>query len=156
MRILDATCGARTIWYQKNHPFVTFLDRRKEKITTFKAGYKLRTRRTINIKPDIVAEWQNLPFKAESFDMVVFDPPHIIEKTITKTTKLKMHYGYFLESNYKQILKEGIKDLFRVLKPNGILTFKWSENSKKSDDIIPLFPYQQLFGTRTGQANKNH
>jgi|TARA_Y100000034_G_scaffold104223_1_gene130612 hypothetical protein len=29
MRILDATAGFKGIWYQKNHPFVTFMDKRK-------------------------------------------------------------------------------------------------------------------------------
>ena len=32
MKILDATCGSRGIWYQKNHPFVTFMDKRKEDV----------------------------------------------------------------------------------------------------------------------------
>ena len=30
MKILDATAGSRSIWYQKNHPFVVFMDKRIE------------------------------------------------------------------------------------------------------------------------------
>lgn len=156
MKILDATCGPKTIWYQKNHPFVTFMDIRKEKINTLQKGNNLVCKRIINIDPDVIADWSSLPFPDNHFDMVVFDPPHIIQKKKTKPSQMKLKYGYFLESEYKTILVHGVAELFRVLKPEGTFIFKWSETSKKVDEILKLFPYQPMFGTRTGQANNTH
>jgi hypothetical protein len=45
MRILDATCGFKDIWYQKNHPFVTFMDKKKENIIRISDNTKLKDRR---------------------------------------------------------------------------------------------------------------
>ena len=28
MKILDATCGTKSMWFQKNHPLVTYIDKR--------------------------------------------------------------------------------------------------------------------------------
>ena len=156
MKILDASCGPKTIWYQKKHPFVTFMDIRKETINTLQLGNKLVCKRSIKIDPDVVADWKDIPFGDDWFDMVIFDPPHIVQKNITKPSQIKLKYGYFLESNYKTILKDGIAELFRVLKSEGVFIFKWCETSKKVDEILKLFPYRPMFGTRTGQANKNH
>ena len=157
MKILDATCGPKTIWYQKNHPFVTYMDKRKETINTLQPGNKLICKRIVKIDPDVVADWtKTIPFADNYFDMIVFDPPHIVDKKKTKPSQLKMKYGYFLEDDYKRDLKKGITELFRVLKPNGVFIFKWCETSKKIEEILKLFPYPPMFGTRTGQANKNH
>ena len=156
MKILDATAGARSIWYQKNHPFVTFMDSRSEKINTLQNGNALVCKRTWNINPDVVSDWRDCPFPDNYFDMIVFDPPHIIDKKKTKPSILKKKYGYFLESNYKSIIRDGVKELFRVLKPEGTFIFKWCESSKKVDEILDLFPYKPLFGTRTGTKNHNH
>lgn len=156
MRILDATAGSKTIWFEKNHPFVTFLDKRNEIINTHNENTKIKNGRIIKIKPDINAQWEYLPFKNESFDMIVFDPPHLIQKNKVKSTTIKARYGVFLTSEYKQILKTGIKELFRVLKPKGTFILKWAETDKPLEEILTFFPYEPMFGTRTGQANKNH
>jgi len=156
MKILDATCGTKSIWYQKNHPFVTYMDQRKETINTLQLGNKPICKRIIKIEPDVVADFRNVPFDNDYFDMAVFDPPHIVEKKTTKPSQLKMRYGYFLEDDYKSILRNGIAELFRVLKPEGVFILKWCEVSKKIDEILKLFPYPPMFGTRTGQANKTH
>ena len=97
-----------------------------------------------------------MPFDDNYFDVVVFDPPHIVCKKKTKPSQLKLKYGYFLEKDYKKVLRDGFMELFRVLKPEGVLIFKWGETSKKLDEILDLVPYQPMFGTRTGQSNKTH
>lgn len=61
MKILDATCGFRGIWYQKNHPFVTFMDKRKGK-EKFDNPSTLSRYREYRINPDIVSEWKDAPF----------------------------------------------------------------------------------------------
>ena len=157
MKILDATAGYKEIWFQKNHPFVTFMDIRNGKIDTKTENTKFKNRRRIEIKPDVVSSWEDAPFPDNYFDMVVFDPPHIFRKNdidrITSTMEYK--YGWLYDDNWKHVLKKGINKLFRVLKPKGIFILKWSECNKKINEILPLFPYPPLFGTRSGKDNTN-
>jgi len=152
MKILDATAGSRSIWYQPKHPLVTFMDKRRECYKDPRHDRYFVHR----IEPDVVSEWKDCPFPDNHFDMVVFDPPHLIRKKGTKEIHLVKKYGELYEEDYKQVISEGLQELFRVLKPNGVFILKWAECSKKVDEILKLFPYPPLFGTRTGQKNNNH
>jgi len=156
IRILDATCSIRSIWYQKKHPFVTFLDKRYETINMKTENLKFKDCTTLRIHPDIIAEWQSLPFKDGVFDMIVFDPPHIIANRDNKLSGMQKKYGLFYKDNWRRVLGTGIIELFRVLRSNGTFILKWCEVDKKVDEVIQLIPYPPMFGTRTGQANKNH
>ena len=62
--ILDACCGSRMFWFDKHNPFALFVDKRSE-IVTAKDRDKIRT---IEVKPDIIADFTNLPFDANSFE----------------------------------------------------------------------------------------
>ncbi|EPM6884822.1 SAM-dependent methyltransferase, partial [Staphylococcus pseudintermedius] len=70
-RILDACCGSRMFWFDKNNRNTVFMDNRQLQ-TNLCDGRKLE------VNPDIVADFRNMPFDDESFYMVVFDPPHLI------------------------------------------------------------------------------
>ena len=150
MKILDATACSREIWYQKNHPFVTFMDRRK--------GYYFYQypnspkKEEYNIEPDIVSEWKDAPFPDNYFDMVVFDPPHIIQNSTKGILSTK--YTQLNPSTWRNDLRIGIKKLFDVLKPDGIFILKWNECSAKKEEIFKLMHYKPLFGSRTG--NNTH
>ena len=149
MKILDATCGFRGIWYQKNHPFVTFMDKRKC-VVRQTPGTKKTSRSKYNINPDVVSEWKDAPFPNDFFDMVIFDPPHlIIDRNHGKLSSLNKFYGYLYKDNYKRVLREGISKLFGCLKPDGFFIFKWCENSVRVEDILKLFPYKPFFGSNT-------
>ncbi len=156
MKILDATAGFRGIWYIKNHPFVTFLDKRTG-YTKNTNGTKIKNRRHFKLDPDIIADWtKTIPFDDEYFDMVIFDPPHFIIDNDKSDSCLTLRYGRIDKSNYKQYLGAGFKELFRVLKKEGVFILKWCENTHKVDDIIKLSPYPALFGSKTGQNHKNY
>ena len=86
--ILDACCGSRMFWFDKHNPLALFVDKRSE-IVTAKVRDKIRT---IEVKPDIIADFTNLPFEDSSFYMVVFDPPHL--KTLGKTSWMAKHHGW--------------------------------------------------------------
>jgi len=141
------------MWYQKNHPYVTFMDKRKE---TFLSTHQNQKKRTYKVDPDVVSEWKDAPFPDEYFDMIIFDPPHLIWKNEKKESTLDKQHGYFYANEYEKILKEGIDKLFRILKPDGVFILKWCELSVPVKKIIEMCPYPPLFGTRTGQANKTH
>lgn len=142
MKILDATCGTRGIWYQKNHPFVTYMDIRKG--TFFDITRKPKNRRIKVIDPDVQSSWDDAPFPCEYFDMIIFDPPHILEKK--KNSFLTVEYGMLNKDTWKNDLKTGINKLFSILKPEGIFIFKWCEFDVKINEVLRLFPYEPLFG----------
>jgi len=153
MKILDATCGFRGIWYQKNHPLVTFMDRRKGKVE-FENSSTLSRYRSYKINPEVVSEWKDAPFPDNHFDMIVFDPPHMIKKEGTKECNMMKPYGYLNEKTWRQDLQQGIKKLFDILKPNGVFILKWCENSVRVEEILKLCPYTPLFGSNTKSKGK--
>lgn len=57
--ILDTCCGSRMFWFDKHNPPALFVDKRSE-IVTAKDRDKIRT---IEVKPDIIADFTNLPFE---------------------------------------------------------------------------------------------
>ena len=73
-RVLDPCCGSKMFWFDKANPDVTFCDNR-ELYTTLCDG------RTLEVKPDIVCDFTDLPFENDSFYHVVYDPPiYLLEK----------------------------------------------------------------------------
>ncbi len=156
MRILDATVGSRSIWYQKNNPFTVFVDKRCGTEYSVSENSKFSNNRVIKIYPDIRAVWQNLPIKSSSFDMVVFDPPHLFKDRGKKLSLMSKRYGVFYNDSWRQELSNGLIELFRVLKNEGTFIFKWNDTDIPVEEPLKLFPYPPLFGSRTGQKNKTH
>lgn len=118
--ILDACCGSKMFHFNKTNPLVHFNDIRKE-------SHTLCDGRQLEINPDSQEDFTNLSFKDESFYLVIFDPPHLLNAG-SKGWQAKK-YGS-LKENWKQMLADGFKECWRVLKPNGTLIFKWNEHSK--------------------------
>ncbi len=127
------------------------MDKRKIK---HKSNHPIGKRRNININPDIISEWKNAPFPDNYFDMVIFDPPHLIQKHEHKECSLAKEYGHLDAKTYKREIKEGVDKLFKILKPEGIFILKWCENCVKVEEIIKLIPYPPLFGSNT--KSKGH
>ena len=156
MKILDATCGTKDMWYQKNHPYVIFMDKRKG---TFYYKYPNSPKKVeYHVEPDVVSEWKDAPFPDNYFDMIVFDPPHIIQNSTKGSMPTK--YTILNPNNWQMVLKEGIKKLFDILKPDGIFIFKWCETEKfphpvSIDNVLKLFPYKPLFGSNSKSKRKN-
>ena len=138
--ILDACCGSRMFWFDKHNPNVLFVDKRSETLTA-KDRDKIRT---IEVKPDIVVDFTNLPFEDNSFYQVVFDPPHL--KTLGENSWMAKKYGK-LPDDWKSIIHEGFKECMRVLKPNGTLIFKWNESRDKSCGSFVCYSFQTSIWT---------
>lgn len=117
MKILDACCGSRMFWFNKENADTIYIDNRAED-TMLCDGRKLI------VKPDIIADFRDLPFENESFYLVVFDPPHLIRAGDNSFLKLK--YGR-LDTRWKDDIKQGLSECWRVLKKNGTMVFKWNE-----------------------------
>lgn len=146
-KILDACCGSRMFWFDKTNPNVLFMDKRKE-ILTAKDRDKIRV---IEVNPDIVGDFTNMPFKDESFYMVVFDPPYL--NKLGETSWLCKKYGK-LPNEWQPVIRKGFEECMRVLKPNGTLVFKWNETDISVKDVLKEIPYKPLFGHTTGRQSK--
>jgi hypothetical protein len=105
-------------WFDKNNPNVIFCDNRKETHT-------LCDGRTLEINPDVICDFTQLPFEDNSFKLVVFDPPHLLK--IGDDSWLRKKYGKLPGGDWQLIIKRGFDECMRVLEPNGILIFKWCE-----------------------------
>lgn len=144
--ILDACCGSRMFWFDKNNTNVIYQDIRKE-------SHVLCDGRKLEVNPDVVADFRNMPYPDGSFKLVVFDPPHLAKAG--ENSWLKKKYGV-LSDDWKNDIRQGFQECFRVLEPNGILIFKWNEDQIKVSQIVPLSPISPLFGHTTGRHGKTH
>ena len=150
--VLDACCGSRMFWFDKNDPRATFVDKRKETHiltdNTRKPGSRI-----LKINPDCQADFTKLPFDDNTFPLVIFDPPHLLRAG--KNGWLAKKYGK-LEGDWRNELSRGFAECFRVLRPEGTLIFKWNEDQVKVSEILALTPVRPLFGNRSGKAAKTH
>lgn len=151
--ILDATCGSRTIWFDKNCPATVYFDCREEHGTAIWRSTKNDSVRTIDVTPDIIGDFTKMPFADESFELVVFDPPHLVH--LGENAWLRKKYGK-LPENWPQLIHDGFWECMRVLKPYGTLVFKWNEFDIPTRKIIDAIGAEPLFGHKSGKQMKTH
>lgn len=77
-KVLDVTCGSRTIWFNKHHPAAIYCDRRNEVHHNIWTSVNGKSERSCIIDPDVQCDFTDLPFPDNQFSLVVFDPPHLI------------------------------------------------------------------------------
>ena len=142
MRILDACCGSRMFWFDKNNKDTLYMDIREEELEVH--GSKT------SVKPDVVGDFTDMPFDSNSFYMVVFDPPHLRWAGVNSIMRAK--YGQ-LEADWKTDIEKGFAECFRVLKPNGTLIFKWSEAQIPIKEVLELAGKKPLFGNQRGKTH---
>ncbi len=141
-KILDVCCGGRMFWFDKNNPNVLFLDNRTL------AKEKLCNGQTFGIAPDVIMDFRHLKLDDATFSLVVFDPPHL--RTNGKSGWMAKKYGRLDKNNWKDDLRTGFSECFRVLKTDGVLIFKWNEYEIPLKDVLALTPVLPLFGHTSG------
>lgn len=149
-KILDVTCGVRTIWFNKNHPAALYCDKRQESLTGIWKNGKGQSERLCEIAPDVVCDFTALPFSDNSFSLVVFDPPHLT--SAKETAWLVKKYGK-LDENWPQMLHDGFRECMRVLKPDSVLIFKWSEYNIPANKVWKAIGEKPLFGHHSGKKS---
>ena len=125
-RVLDACCGSRMFWFDKNNPDVEFCDNRELHTTLCDA-------RKLDIKPDTFAVFTALPFPDNTFYHIVFDPPHL--QKVGDNAWLRKKYGK-MDADWQSFIHDSFVELMRVLKPNGTLIFKWAEIDIKTSQLL--------------------
>lgn len=150
-QILDVTCGGRMMWFNKQNPHALYCDKRDEEHCA-RWGANNSERR-ITVHPDTLCDFTNLPFEAESFYLVVFDPPHLMR--VGESSWTKKAYGS-LDGDWKEIISAGFNECMRVLKQYGTLIFKWSEIQIPTRDVINAIGQDPLFGHISGKKSNTH
>lgn len=151
-KILDVTCGSKTIWFNKNHPATIYCDKRREELHGIWKSGDGKSERSCKISPDIQCDFTDLPFDDNIFSCVVFDPPHM--KHIGENAWMVKKYGK-LDDNWPQIIHDGFWECMRVLKPDGVLIFKWSEYDIPASEVWKAIGQKPLFGHHSEKKIKN-
>lgn len=142
-KILDACCGSRMFWFDKNNQDVIFMDNRE-------LSDILCDGRKLEVNPDIIGDFRNIPFDDNTFYLVVFDPPHLVDAG-DKSWMYKK-YG-ILSKNWKEDIAQGFKECMRVLRSNGTLIFKWNEEQIALQEILKVIDFKPLFGNRRSKTH---
>lgn len=154
MRILDPCCGSRMMWKDKADPRVVFGDIRREVITVTDRSHGNESgTRTLRIEPDTLIDFRAMPFSDDSFRLIAFDPPHLVRAG--PRSWLSAKYGK-LGEDWRDDLRQGFSECFRVLEPGGVLVFKWNEVQVKVRDVLTLTPNQPLFWHLSGRKGLTH
>ncbi|EAN4073496.1 class I SAM-dependent methyltransferase [Salmonella enterica] len=145
--ILDMCCGSRMFWLNKRDERAVFADIRAEE-------HILCDGRRLVISPDLIADFRALPFADSSFPVVVFDPPHL--ERVGQTAWMGKKYGRLNKKTWRTDIRAGFKEAFRVLRPHGVLIFKWNETQIPVSQILALTDVKPIIGQRTGKNDKTH
>ena len=119
------------------------MDIRKEKFEIY--GKK------INVHPDVISDFRDMPFENNTFNLVVFDPPHL--KRVGPNSIMKAQYGQLDKDTWSEDLAKGFEECMRVLKTGGTLIFKWSDCQVNVKEILKVIPFNPLFGQQRGTTH---
>lgn len=109
--ILDATVNVGRFWRGSTRPVI---------------GLDIDSR----YNPDVVGDNRNMPFEDETFDVVVYDPPHIPNQGQDRTKDFNSRFGLGLKAsaeqgyNFSHLYPPFVREAYRVLRPEGILLAK--------------------------------
>jgi hypothetical protein len=110
-RILDATRNTGRFWVGSQRPIVGIdIDRK--------------------FRPEVLADNRRLPFQDRSFDVVVYDPPHVPNQGTDRSKDFNRRFGLVLKSsvengyNFTHLYAPFVREAFRVLEQEGMLFCK--------------------------------
>lgn len=136
--ILDACCGGRMMWFNKKHPSTIYADKRIVEKGHIQNGFNPNH----CVKPDIVMDFREMPFRDGTFRLVLFDPPHL--STLSETSIMRKKYGCLDALHWGSDLKDALNECWRVLDDLGILIFKWNDIEIPYKKILELVDFKPL------------
>ena len=145
--ILDACCGGRMWWWDKEHPLAVYMDvREAPRGSVGEVSGRPEWNPSWSCEPDVLGSFTAMPFPDESFQLVVFDPPHVVREKQPPEGINGLKYGALHPSTEQDDLRHGFAECWRVLAPGGTLVFKWAGSL---DRVKPHFPATPIVGTRS-------
>ena len=118
--ILDACCGGRMMWFDKQHPNTLYIDIRKED-----KGF-ISDAPNYEVRPDIVMDFRKMNFSDKIFRLVVWDVPHLLSNRAGQKGIFRKKFGVLEAETWQSDLNKGFKECWRVLQDYGVLIFKLS------------------------------
>lgn len=109
--ILDATINAGRFWNGSQRPVI---------------GLDINPR----YRPHVVGDNMSMPFREGSFEVIVYDPPHVPNQGKDKQKDFNTRFGLVLKSsaengyNFSHLYGPFVREAHRVLRPEGILFCK--------------------------------
>lgn len=151
--ILDACCGGRMFWFDQQDERAIFQDKRQQTREPARrlSGGMVTFR---DIAPDFLVDFRDMPYPDETFWHVIFDPPHF-HNGAGASGILAYKYG-LLKDTWRDDIRKGFSECFRVLKPNGTLIFKWCETEIPLREVLSLTPVKPMYGHRSGKRSLTH
>lgn len=143
-KVLDATCGGRMMWFDKQNPIAHFVDNRHVEPEIVGSG---RSARKFSVEPDELVDFTNMPFDDDTYYLTVFDPPHLKNNAGDKSYMARK-YGK-LPKEWQDYLRRGFEECWRVTKPNGTIIVKWNETQIPTSRLIEALGRRPLFGHTT-------
>lgn len=134
-------------YFDKADPRVVFGDIRTEE-------HVLCDGRALSIAPDLEMDFRALPFAAGAFRVVIFDPPHL--SNVGEKAWMGKKYGRLDRETWRDDLRAGFAECFRVLAPSGVLIFKWNETQIPVSQLLALTPHRPLVGHKSGKSARTH
>ncbi len=158
--ILDACCGGKMFYFDKNDPRVLFQDIREVE-TTLCDDCKFE------VKPDVIGDFRSMEYPDNTFAMVVFDPPHLLRNTgkskfadiygsLNPNARPAGYQPSLFDDDWHDTIAAGFSECFRVLKPGGFLIFKWNELDIPVSEVLKCTDQQPIFGHRSGKRANTH
>lgn len=145
--ILDPASGSRMFYFDKADERVEFGDIRDER-------HVLCDGRTLTVSPDHLMDFRDLPHNDDTFHLVIFDPPHLVR--VGENAWMGKKYGRLDPATWPEDLRAGFAECFRVLKPNGVLIFKWNETQVPVSKVLQLTEQRPVIGHRSGKTARTH
>ena len=110
-KVLDVTANERRMWKGVEWPDVTYADIDPD------------------MKPDIIADFRALPVEPSSYDVIVFDPPHLPAAAASPESLQRFVGNYGLghsphADNISAYFPPFLAEAHRVLKPEGLIFAK--------------------------------
>ena len=136
-------------WFDCGHPDALYGDFRAETLTvTDRSHGNASGKRVLRIEPDQVMDFRAMPFPDGTFKLIAFDPPQLVRAGPKSWMAAK--YGK-LSDNWREDLRRGFAECFRVLATHGVLVFKWNEVQVPIKEVLALTPHKPLFGNTSGR-----